>query len=178
MAAATIAIDGVSKRYETRDGEVHALEEVSLDVFPGEFISLLGPSGCGKSTLLLMLAGLISRSTGSVTIDGTEVDGAWTDLGIVFQEPVLLEWRKILPNLLLQVELRGLDKRKYLERAKDLLALTGLDGFEERFPHELSGGMRQRVAICRALLHDPPLLLMDEPFGALDALALGSSAAA
>jgi NitT/TauT family transport system ATP-binding protein len=169
-AAARISIDGVSKYYETRDGEVHALDNASLEIREGEFISLLGPSGCGKSTLLLMIAGLIPRSTGTIEIDGKEVDGAYTDLGIVFQEPVLLDWRKVLANLMLQIEMRGLDKARYRERARELLELTGLTGFEDRFPYELSGGMRQRVAICRGLVHDPPLLLMDEPFGALDAL--------
>src|ERR1700754_514726 len=167
MPAATISIDGVSKRYEARDGEVQALQELSLNVREGEFISLLGPSGCGKSTLLLMLAGLISRTTGSITIDGRAVEGAWTDLGIVFQEPVLLDWRKVLANLMLQIEMRRLDKQRGLERARELLALPGREGLEPRSPHELSGGMRQRVAIGRALVHAPPLLLMDEPFGAL-----------
>jgi NitT/TauT family transport system ATP-binding protein len=138
---------------------------------PGEFVSVVGPSGCGKSTLLLMVAGLIPSSGGTITIGNSTVTKPYTDLGIVFQEPVLLDWRKVLGNVLLQVELRrGLDKKKYRARAFELLDLVGLSGFENRYPFELSGGMRQRVSICRALLHDPPLLLMDEPFGALDAL--------
>jgi NitT/TauT family transport system ATP-binding protein len=170
MSAATITVDGVSKYYETADEDVHAVQDVSLTVGSGEFVSLLGPSGCGKSTLLLMLAGLVEQTMGDIEIDGNEVDGPYTDLGIVFQEPVLLDWRKVLPNLLIQAEMRGLRKQAYVERARELLELVGLETFEDRFPYELSGGMRQRVAICRALLHDPPLLLMDEPFGALDAL--------
>jgi NitT/TauT family transport system ATP-binding protein len=118
-----------------------------------------------------MIAGLIGSSAGSIRIGETEVKRPYTDLGIVFQEPVLLDWRKVLPNVLLQVDLRrGYDRKSYAGRARELLALVGLEGFENRYPYELSGGMRQRVAICRALLHDPPLLLMDEPFGALDAL--------
>ena len=121
---------------------------------------------------MLMVAGLISSSSGSIEIGSSGVRGPYTDLGIVFQEPVLLDWRKVLGNVLLQVELRkGYDKRKYRARALELLDLVGLKGFEDRYPFELSGGMRQRVSICRALLHDPPLLLMDEPFGALDALS-------
>jgi NitT/TauT family transport system ATP-binding protein len=118
-----------------------------------------------------MIAGLIPASSGVITIGDSQVKGAYTDLGIVFQEPVLLDWRRVLGNVMLQVELRrGFDKRDYRSRAKELIDLVGLTGFEDRYPFELSGGMRQRVAICRALLHDPPLLLMDEPFGALDAL--------
>jgi NitT/TauT family transport system ATP-binding protein len=164
-------VDRVSKVYETRGDPILALEECSIDFEPGEFVSVVGPSGCGKSTLMLMVAGLIPITTGTITIGETRVTRPYTDLGIVFQEPVLLDWRKVLSNVLLQVELRrGHHKRAYVARARELLELVGLDGFEDRYPYELSGGMRQRVSICRALLHDPPLLLMDEPFGALDAL--------
>ena len=166
-----VKIDSVRKAYETRGEPIVALEDCSLDLKPGEFVSVVGPSGCGKSTLMLIVAGLIPASHGSVTIGETVVRTPYTDLGIVFQEPVLLDWRKVMGNVLLQVELRrGFDKRKYLARAHELLDLVGLTGFESRYPFELSGGMRQRDSICRALLHDPPLLLMDEPFGALDAL--------
>jgi NitT/TauT family transport system ATP-binding protein len=166
-----VRIEAVSKVYETRGEPIVALDDCSLDLGPGEFVSVVGPSGCGKSTLMLIVAGLVAASQGSVTIGETAVREPYTDLGIVFQEPVLLDWRKVLGNVLLQVELRkGLDKKKYLARARELLELVGLTGFENRYPFELSGGMRQRVSICRALLHDPPLLLMDEPFGALDAL--------
>ena len=164
-------IENVGKVYETRGEPIVALENCSLDLAPGEFVSVVGPSGCGKSTLMLMLAGLIPASSGRIEIGGRAVDGPYTDLGIVFQEPVLLDWRKVMGNVLLQVELRrGMSKKQYRQRAHELLALVGLEGFEDRYPFELSGGMRQRVSICRALLHDPPLLLMDEPFGALDAL--------
>jgi NitT/TauT family transport system ATP-binding protein len=166
-----VQIDGVCKVYETRGEPIVALEDCSLELGPGEFVSVVGPSGCGKSTLMLMVAGLIRASQGSITIGTTVVREPYTDLGIVFQEPVLLDWRKVMGNVLLQVELRkGLDKKDYIGRARELLDLVGLSDFESRYPYELSGGMRQRVSICRALLHDPPLLLMDEPFGALDAL--------
>jgi NitT/TauT family transport system ATP-binding protein len=166
-----VKIDDVTKVYQTRGEPITALSQCSLEMRPGEFVSVVGPSGCGKSTLLLMVAGLIPKSSGSITIGDVEVTEPYTDLGIVFQEPVLLDWRKVLGNVLLQVEIRkGLDKKRYLGRARELLELVGLHGFEARYPFELSGGMRQRVSICRALLHDPPLLLMDEPFGALDAL--------
>jgi NitT/TauT family transport system ATP-binding protein len=166
-----VRIEDVTKIYPTRGEPITALSQCSLEMRPGEFVSVVGPSGCGKSTLLLMVAGLISKSSGTITIGDRPVTRPYTDLGIVFQEPVLLDWRKVLGNVLLQVELRkGMEKKAYVKRAKELLDLVGLRGFEDRYPFELSGGMRQRVSICRALLHDPPLLLMDEPFGALDAL--------
>jgi NitT/TauT family transport system ATP-binding protein len=166
-----VRIDRVRKVYETRGDPVTALEECTLEFKPGEFVSVVGPSGCGKSTLMQMVAGLIPPTAGTITIGDRQVKGPYTDLGIVFQEPVLLDWRKVLGNILLQVELRkGFDKKAYRGRARELIDLVGLTGFENRYPFELSGGMRQRVAICRALLHEPPLLLMDEPFGALDAL--------
>jgi NitT/TauT family transport system ATP-binding protein len=166
-----VNISDVSKVYETRADPILALRDCSLEMKPGEFVSVVGPSGCGKSTLMLMVAGLIPYSAGSIRIGETTVTKPFTDVGIVFQEPVLLDWRKVLENVLLQVEMRkGLDKRSYRRRAEELLDLVGLSGYEDRYPYELSGGMRQRVAICRALVHDPPLLLMDEPFGALDAL--------
>ena len=166
----SVRIEHISKLYETRDEPVHAVDDVSLECKPGEFVAILGPSGCGKSTILLMVAGLVPLSHGTITIGGTTVSKPYTQLGIVFQDAVLLDWRKVMGNVLLQAEMRGLDKRAYRSRAQDLLDLVGLTGFEGRYPFELSGGMRQRVSICRALLHDSPLLLMDEPFGALDAL--------
>jgi NitT/TauT family transport system ATP-binding protein len=166
-----VSVERVRKVYETRGEPIMALEECTLGFAPGEFVSVVGPSGCGKSTLMLMIAGLLPATSGRISIGDTEVRGPYTDLGIVFQEPVLLDWRKVLGNVLLQVDLRrGLDRRDYRQRARELIDLVGLTGFEDRYPFELSGGMRQRVSICRALLHDPPLLLMDEPFGALDAL--------
>ncbi len=163
-------IDHVSKTYKARDGDIFAVDDVSVDVPEGGFVSLLGPSGCGKSTLLLMTAGLISRDAGTIAIDGTRVEKPYTDLGIVFQEANLLDWRNVLKNLMIQAEIRKLDRTKSERRARELLKMVDLVGYEKRYPYELSGGMRQRVAICRALLHDPDLLLMDEPFGALDAL--------
>jgi NitT/TauT family transport system ATP-binding protein len=161
---------GLGKIFRRGDIETQALEAVDLQVASGEFLAVVGPSGCGKSTLLRLIAGLIPPSAGRVVIDGQSVSGPQTQLGIVFQKPVLLEWRTVLGNVLLQAEMRRLDASAYLERARRLLSAVGLAEFEDRYPHELSGGMQQRAAIVRALIHDPPLLLMDEPFGALDAL--------
>ena len=165
-----VEVSDVSKIYAASDGDVLALDRVSFDVRAGEFLAIVGPSGCGKSTLAMLIAGLYPVTSGAISVDGAAVDRPQTNLGIVFQNPVLLAWRRALDNILLQVEMRGLDPRDYRERALQLLASVGLEGFEHRYPHELSGGMRQRVSLCRALIHDPPLLLMDEPFGALDAL--------
>ncbi len=169
-AAAAIRVDGVGKTFRRADQETHALASVDLEVGAGEFVSIVGPSGCGKSTLLRLVAGLLAPSEGRVEVLGRAVSGPVTELGIVFQSPVLLDWRSLLDNVLAQVELRGHPTAAYRQRAIDLLAAVGLAGFEDRYPHELSGGMRQRAQIVRALIHDPPLLLMDEPFGALDAL--------
>jgi NitT/TauT family transport system ATP-binding protein len=167
---AFIEVRNVGKTFFTQDGEVKAIEEVSFTVGKGEFVAILGPSGCGKSTLMLIIAGLLDATRGSVYMSGKEVTGPQTDLGIVFQKPVLLDWRRALGNVLIQVELRRLNPKHYEERARRLLNSVGLGGFENKYPFELSGGMQQRVSICRALVHDPPLLMMDEPFGALDAL--------
>jgi NitT/TauT family transport system ATP-binding protein len=161
---------GLTKVYATRDGAVRALDQVSLRGRRGDFISIVGPSGCGKSTLLMMAAGLMAPSSGSVAVDGEIVAAPRTEIGIVFQSPVLLEWRTALGNVMLQAEAKHLERGSAERRARELLASVGLAGFEDKYPHELSGGMRQRVSICRALIHDPPQLLMDEPFGALDAL--------
>jgi NitT/TauT family transport system ATP-binding protein len=165
-----VSIREVSKLYRTGDAYLSAVDNVSLDVERGDFVALLGPSGCGKSTLVLMVAGLAERTSGTIRIDGREIDRPYTNLGVVFQNAVLLEWRNVIDNLMLQAEIRKLDRSAMRARAMQLLSQVGLKGFESRFPWELSGGMRQRVAICQALVHDPPLLLMDEPFGALDAL--------
>jgi NitT/TauT family transport system ATP-binding protein len=165
-----IRIGKLGKTFTTADGVVTALENIDVTIEAGEFVSIVGPSGCGKSTLLMCVAGLIAPSAGSVDIGNRPVSGPFTDLGIVFQEALLLDWRTVLGNVLFQIEMRGLDPKAYETRARELLARVGLGGFEGKSPWELSGGMRQRVAICRALIHDPPLLLMDEPFGALDTL--------
>jgi NitT/TauT family transport system ATP-binding protein len=149
---------------------VRALDHVSIDERRGEFLSVLGPSGCGKSTLLMIAAGLLPPSGGTVSVAGKVVDRPRTDIGIVFQSPVLLEWRTALGNVMLQAEARRMDRGAAEKRARGLLASVGLAGFEDKYPHELSGGMRQRVSICRALIHAPDYLLMDEPFGALDQL--------
>jgi NitT/TauT family transport system ATP-binding protein len=165
-----VVIAGVSKTYEGTGEPVEAVSTVDLSLREGEFVALVGPSGCGKSTLLLMLAGLIGTSSGRITVGDTTVDGPFTDLGIVFQDHVLLEWRTALRNVMLQPEVRKLPKAEMRARARQLLEWVGLTGFEDRRPYELSGGMRPRVALARALVHRPELLLMDEPFGALDAL--------
>jgi NitT/TauT family transport system ATP-binding protein len=146
------------------------LQDINLNIAQGEFVSILGPSGCGKSTLLMLIAGLYLASQGEIRIGGDAVRRPRTDVGIVFQSPVLLDWRRVLDNVMLQVQARRLDKTIYRQRSLELLRAVGLAGFEQVYPYALSGGMRQRVSICRALVHDPPLLLMDEPFGALDAL--------
>jgi NitT/TauT family transport system ATP-binding protein len=167
---AYLRVENLSKTYATRDGEVRALNDISFAQRRGEFLSHVGPSGCGKSTLLMIAAGLIAPSSGAVRVGGRSVGRPRTDIGIVFQSPVLLEWRTALGNIMLQAEARKMDRKEAGSRARNLLASVGLGGFEDKYPHELSGGMRQRVSICRALIHDPSHLLMDEPFGALDAL--------
>jgi NitT/TauT family transport system ATP-binding protein len=169
-ASAAISARGVSKVFRRGDTEVRALDRVDLEVADGEFIAVLGPSGCGKSTLMRLVAGLVPATTGTITIAGAEVEGPHTDLGIVFQAATLLDWRTVLGNVLLQLELRGKDPRSYEARAVALLNAVGLGDFAGAYPRELSGGMKQRAAIVRALVHDPGILLMDEPFGALDAL--------
>jgi NitT/TauT family transport system ATP-binding protein len=165
-----IDVQNVSKTFVTRNETVKAIEEVAFHVKKGEFVAVLGPSGCGKSTLMLIIAGLLNATRGQVFLSGKRVTEPQNDVGIVFQKPVLLDWRKTLGNVLIQVELRRLDPQDYEARALHLLKSVGLEGFENKYPFELSGGMQQRVSICRALVHDPPLLMMDEPFGALDAL--------
>jgi NitT/TauT family transport system ATP-binding protein len=165
-----IDYEKVRKVYNSGHDEVVALEEVSFAVRDGEFVTVVGRSGCGKTTLLKLTAGLLGPTAGEILMGGEPVRGPLTNIGIVFQSPVLLAWRKTLDNVLLQIEARNLDVAAYRTRAKELLALTGLKGFEDKYPGELSGGMQQRVSISRALIHDPPLLLMDEPFGALDAI--------
>jgi len=165
-----IRLQGVGKSYETKDGAVEACAGVDLDIRRSEFVAIVGPSGCGKTTILKMVAGLVPHTAGSITVGGSPVERPLTDVGIVFQEAILLDWRDVLSNVMLQVDIRGRDAAAGEREARHLLEITGLAGFEHKKPYELSGGMRQRVSICRALVHDPTLLLMDEPFGALDAL--------
>jgi len=171
MAGPLIAVSSLEKTYLTRAGaRIRALADVTLDVADGEFVTIVGPSGCGKTTLLRILGGLLSASSGTVELLGRRVAGPSRNVGMVFQDPVLLPWRTVLENVMLPVAVLRLDRRAHLRRALDLLGLVGLSGFEDKYPHELSGGMRQRVSLARALVHDPALLLMDEPFGALDAM--------
>jgi NitT/TauT family transport system ATP-binding protein len=165
-----IEIRGLHKTYRTRDGDVPSLRPLDLDIGEGEFVAVVGPSGCGKSTLLKLIAGLIAPSGGEIRIGDTLVDQPPDDVGIVFQSPVLLAWRTVLRNIMMPVEVRRLDWATHLARAKQLIATSGLEGFENKYPWQLSGGMQQRAAICRALVHDPKIVLMDEPFGALDAM--------
>ena len=175
MATPFVRIDGVAMRYGGVEGTL-ALKDASLDVAEGEFIAVVGPSGCGKSTLMRLVTGLWPPTEGSVAVAGQEVAGPLSIAGMAFQNPTLLPWRTILGNVMLPLEvvqphrarLRG-DRAAYLAKARELLAMVGLAGFENRYPWQLSGGMQQRASLCRALIHDPRLLMLDEPFGALDA---------
>jgi NitT/TauT family transport system ATP-binding protein len=172
-----IVLDGVEKWYGTRDRPVHALARTDLSVAEGELLVLLGPSGCGKTTLLRMVGGLIPPTSGTLTVEGTPLwkegarqDAAVSELGMVFQEANLFPWLTIEDNIALPLELKGVARAERRARAHALMRLVGIAGFETRWPKELSGGMRQRAAIARALSYDPHILLMDEPFGALDAM--------
>lgn len=166
-----ITISHLEKLYQPkRRPSVHALSDINFTVRKGEFVSLVGPSGCGKTTLLKILAGLSPKTSGTVQIAGKDVNGPLPEVGMVFQAATLLPWRTILENVMVPVELQGRNSKEYLPRAMDLLKMVGLEGFEDKYPKELSGGMQQRAGICRALVHDPEVLLMDEPFGALDAM--------
>ena len=167
---AAISVRDLSKDYGGGDDAIAALRDIDFTVGEGEFLSIVGPSGCGKSTLLKILAGLMPASHGEALLNGTPIAGPRRDIGMVFQSPVLFPWRTVLANALLPIDVQRLWRESMLERVKSLIALVGLSGFEHRYPWELSGGMQQRVALVRALIHDPALLLMDEPFGALDAL--------
>ena len=160
----------VNKTFALKDRQVVALQDISVDIKEHEFVSIVGPSGCGKSTLLLLTAGLMAPTTGRIMVDGRLVTAPVTDVGIVFQRDVLFDWRTVVGNVMLPADIRRLARGPALEKTHALLHTVGLTGFEKAYPWQLSGGMRQRVAICRALLHDASLLLMDEPFGALDAL--------
>ena len=169
-AATTIALKDVRLSYATDAGPVLALDGVDLAAADGEFIAVVGPSGCGKSTLLKLVSGLIAPSGGAVEVGGRRVAGPSPAVGIVFQSALLMPWRSVLDNILLPIEVRGLRKADHTEAARRLIDLVGLRDFAHRRPYELSGGMQQRVGLCRALIHDPPILLLDEPFGALDAM--------
>ena len=170
LTGTAVDVSGLTVRFQSKRSATTALEDVTMRVEAGEFISIVGPSGCGKSTLLKVVAGLVKPTTGSVSLHGEPVTKPQQNIGFAFQRAALLEWRGVRKNILLQAEMRGMDRARAAARAEELIALTGLTGFENALPHELSGGMQQRVALCRALLHEPPVLLMDEPFGALDAL--------
>jgi NitT/TauT family transport system ATP-binding protein len=163
-----LEIERLNKIYQSDRRPLHALQDVTLDIGQGEFVCIVGPSGCGKSTLLKCIAGLEAVSSGKLALHGQQIAEPPRDMGVVFQRDLLLEWRNILDNVLLAAELHDLPARQHEARARELLDLFGLSAFLDRYPRELSGGMRQRVSICRAMLLDPQLLLMDEPFGALD----------
>jgi NitT/TauT family transport system ATP-binding protein len=165
-----VTVRGASKVYASRQGDIAALRGIDLDIKAGEFLSIVGPSGCGKSTLLKCVAGLERLSSGSIQVRGRPVSEPPDETGIVFQRDVLLDWKSIVDNVLLPVRFRNGDINKFEPRAQELLKMFHLEGYSKRYPWELSGGMRQRAAICRALVDNPSLLLMDEPFGALDAL--------
>jgi NitT/TauT family transport system ATP-binding protein len=179
-----IQLDGVGQVFEGRGGQVQALDEIDLHVQENEFVTLIGRSGCGKSTLLRLIAGLLPPTTGQIKVDGEPVTAPRRDVSFMFQRPALLPWRSVVSNVMLPVEISGgerdrerdrqrdreRDKSAYRDRAHELLELVGLQGFERRLPHELSGGMQQRVSLCRSLIRSPKVMLMDEPFSALDAL--------
>jgi NitT/TauT family transport system ATP-binding protein len=163
-----ISIQNLDKRYRTRDGDIPALSSISLDVAEGEFVTIIGPSGCGKSTLLYILGGFIVADGGTIRVDGKEITGPGIDRGVVFQEYALFPWLTVIQNICYGLEMTGMQRAGREQVAHRLIRTIGLEGFENRFPRELSGGMRQRVAIARTLAYDPKILLLDEPFGALD----------
>lgn len=168
-----IEVRQLKKAYPSKNAPIVAVEEATFDVFEQEFVSLVGHSGCGKTTIMKIIAGLLDGTSGEVLVNGRRVTGPQANTGIVFQTPVLFQWRTVIDNVMLPVEILGLPKSEYYSRAMELLELTGLQDFKYKYPRELSGGMQQRVSISRALVHDPALLLLDEPFGALDAMTRG-----
>jgi NitT/TauT family transport system ATP-binding protein len=165
-----IRVDGISQVFRSRKSSLHALDDIELEIGENEFVTLVGRSGCGKSTLLRIIAGLLPATAGQVTVLGARVTKPRPDVSLMFQRSALLPWRSVIDNVMLPVEILRLDRKRHRARAEELLVLAGLEGFEDRKPYELSGGMQQRVSLCRALVHDPSVLLMDEPFAALDAL--------
>jgi NitT/TauT family transport system ATP-binding protein len=170
MAGICIQADKAWKTFQTAEGPLDAVAGVSFSIRRGEFVAILGPSGCGKSTLLMMCGGLESITSGTISVDGAPMNGPRTSIGVMFQESTLLPWKTVLDNVMFPIELLNRPRREHLGRARELLSMVGLTGFENHKPHQLSGGMRQRAAICRALVYDPDILLMDEPFSALDAI--------
>ena len=165
---AFLVVDDVVKRFATPDGTITAVDHVSFTVTPGEFLSVIGPSGCGKSTLFNIIGGLIDGYDGKIAVAGEHVAGPHASIGMVFQEESTFPWRTVIENVAFPLEIAGVKKAKRIERARHFIALVGLTGFENRYPTELSGGMRQRVAIARTLASEPKILLMDEPFASLD----------
>lgn len=168
--AARLTIDGVTKAYSGRGDSVLALDNVSLDVAPGEFVSLVGPSGCGKSTLLYIVGGFETPSSGTVTLDGQKIEGPGADRGMVFQDYALFPWKTVAENIMFGLELAGMPREERRQKADRFIDMVGLSGFGNRFPHELSGGMRQRCALARSLANEPKVILMDEPLSAIDAM--------
>jgi NitT/TauT family transport system ATP-binding protein len=167
-AAPMLVVDGIVKQFETPDGVLTAVDHISFDVAPGEFLAVIGPSGCGKSTLFNIIGGLLDGYEGRVAVTGETVKGPHASIGMVFQEESTFPWRTVTENVAFPLEIAGMPKAQRIERASHFIDLVGLTGFEKRYPAELSGGMRQRVAIARTLASEPKILLMDEPFGALD----------
>jgi NitT/TauT family transport system ATP-binding protein len=165
---AQLEVAHITKRFVTADGTVTAVDDMSFSVAPGEFVSIIGPSGCGKSTLFNVIGGLLGDYEGHVTVEGTTISGTHPAIGMVFQEESAFPWRTVLDNVAFPLEIAGMARPARLERAAHFVRLVGLSGFERRYPSELSGGMRQRVAIARTLASEPKILLMDEPFAALD----------
>jgi NitT/TauT family transport system ATP-binding protein len=166
-----VQVSNLAKDYTSRDGKnIRALKDVNLEIAESEFVSIVGPSGCGKTTLLKILSGVLQSSAGEVHISGQRLSGPSREIGVVFQAPVLLPWRTVLQNIMVPIEIQNRTEHEYDARARQLIQMVGLSGFEDKYPTELSGGMQQRVGICRALVHEPSFLLMDEPFGALDAM--------
>ena len=168
--ASLITVKDVQKVFRSGEKTIHALDQISFEIDEGSFVSIVGPSGCGKSTLLKIISGLLPSTSGAILVNNNQVDRPLENVGMVFQSPVLLKWRSVIGNIMLPVEFAKLDRDRHLETARSLIQLVGLQGFEEMYPFELSGGMQQRVSLCRSLVTDPQILLMDEPFGALDAM--------
>jgi NitT/TauT family transport system ATP-binding protein len=167
-AGAILAVDNITKRFETPEGAVTAVDGISLSVAPGEFVGIIGPSGCGKSTLFNIIGGLLDGYDGTVKVAGDLVRGPHPAIGMIFQEESTFPWRTVIDNVAFPLEIAGIAKRERYERAKHFVSLVGLDGFERRYPAELSGGMRQRVSMARTLAAEPKIMLMDEPFASLD----------